>query len=336
MSSVLETFLILFESDASEAKKGVDDLNKSLDGSEKSADSATKAAADFSDGAQKLSSESKKAADSLSKLSSEEAVNPSQIDGLNDLNSELDALSDINDPKIGEKISISNNEIQSLKKGEKGVEDLTEEIKEADEATDSMADQFVMLGKTALGAVAGVFALGSVVSDVLAKAQSLDDLQKFSTLIGENVADVNAWEEAVIRAGGTAESFRGSVESLNEKVVDASVKGFNEVVPFFNQLGISIVDVNGKARSTLDLLPELADSFQRLSKQESAGLGKKIGLDNSTILLLQSGRREVDALIKKQRELGGWHRKKPPKYQPYLMIKLLILSRFWVSPHNQF
>lgn len=197
--------------------------------------------------------------------------------------------------------SDAKQEVEGL---DKALDDTDKSATKAVDSSDKAGAAFLEMGKSALGAVAGVFALGSIIQGTLAKAADIDELGKFSRVIGENVGDVNAWEQAVIRAGGSADSFRASVESLNEKVVDAAVKGTNEVVPFFNQLGISIVDANGKARSTLDLLPELADAFEGLSEQESAGLGKRLGLDQGTILLLQSGRREVEALVKRQKELG--------------------------------
>ncbi len=65
-----------------------------------------------------------------------------------------------------------------------------------------------------------------------------------------------------------------------------------------------MTDARGRARSFIDLLPEIADSFSRLSKAESLGLGQKLGLDIGTIMLLQKGRREVEAVIKRQKELG--------------------------------
>jgi len=172
------------------------------------------------------------------------------------------------------------------------------------ESSDKSGQAFSRMGHAALGAVAGVLTLQRAVTGTFSKAMQLDNLAKFSKLIDESVGSVQAHEEAVIRAGGSADGFRQSITSLNEKMIDASVKGTNEIVPFFNQLGISIVDANGKARSTLSVLPELAESFERLSKSQSAGLGKKLGLDQGTILLLQSGRREMEAAIKRQRELG--------------------------------
>ena len=211
--TVLDKFLILFESDADDANKDVKKLDKTLDKTEKSAKSVTK---------------------------------------------------------------------QSSK--------LSKEIKGLKAPASTASKQFLTMGSKALGAVGGVVALTGAIVGLLATTQKIDELSKFSDLIGENIEDVDAWSGAVVRAGGTAEGFRGTIEALTEKVIDASVKGFNEITPFFNQLGISIVDVNGKAKSTLDILPELADSFSRISKQKALGIGKKLGLDVSTIALLQQGR----------------------------------------------
>lgn len=213
MASVLETFFILFESDASDAKKENDNLNKSLDETEDAASSATG-------------------------------------------------------------------------------------------SVDETGEAFLGLGNSALGAIGGILALGSMVAGVIGKTAELDQLGKFSDLIGENIGAVDAWSQSAIRAGGTAQGFQSSIESLNEKMVDASIKGTNEITPFFNQLGISIVDVNGKAKKSLEILPELAGAFEGLDKQESAGLGKKLGLDQGTIMLLQSGRAEVEAMVDRQTKLG--------------------------------
>jgi len=193
---------------------------------------------------------------------------------------------------------------KDIKGMDKALDDTEKSAKDGVASSDKAGASFVQMGKSALGAVAGIFAIGSVIQGTLSKAAELDAIGKFARTLGEDVGDIDAWGQAVIRAGGSADSFQASIESLNEKVVDASIKGMNEIVPFFNQLGISIVDETGNARSTLDLLPELADAFENISNQESAALGKKLGLDPGTILLLQSGRKEVEALVERQRQLG--------------------------------
>lgn len=182
--------------------------------------------------------------------------------------------------------------------------ELNETLDDTEVSANSAADSFVNMGKSALGAVAGVFALSAIVGGLLVKTDQLDQLQKFSDLVGENIGEVDAWGQAVIRSGGSAEGFQQSLKSLNEKLIDASIKGTNEIVPFFNQLGISIVDSTGKAKSSIATMIELRGAFERISKQESAGIGQKLGLDDSTIRLLQTGGEEFDKLIKRMKSLG--------------------------------
>lgn len=193
---------------------------------------------------------------------------------------------------------------KDVKKLDKSLDDTEKSAKGVTKASDGASKQFVSMGVKALGAVGGIVAITSAITGMVATAGRIDDLVKFSDLIGENAADVDAWGGAAVRAGGSADAFQGSIKSLNEKMVDASVKGFNEITPFFNQLGISIVDTNNKVKSTIDILPELAESFEGMSKQQSLGIGQKLGLDSGTIALLQQGTAEVDKLIERQRKLG--------------------------------
>lgn len=193
---------------------------------------------------------------------------------------------------------------KDVKKLDKSLDKTEKSAKGATKASGNASKQFASMGVKALGAVGGVVAIASAISGLIATAGRIDNLVKFSDSIGENAADVDAWGGAVVRAGGTADGFQGSIKSLNEKMVDASVKGFNEITPFFNQLGVSIVDTNGKVKSTIDILPELAASFEGMDKKQSLGIGQKLGLDSGTIALLQQGTGAIDELIERQKKLG--------------------------------
>lgn len=173
-----------------------------------------------------------------------------------------------------------------------------------DDRSKTVGDNFLRMASTLGGAIGSVIALTGVTSAVLAAANNADALGEFSERLELNIEDVNAWGDAVQVNGGTAEGFRASVDNLIDGLVTFATKGTSRVAPFFKELGIQMVDANGKARNVMDILPELADAFEGLSKQESAGLGRKLGLDQGTIMLLQRGRREVDAQIKQQKELG--------------------------------
>ena len=301
---VLEKFLILFESDADDANRDIKKLDKSLDDVEQSSKAATDAADNFAEGTKNLSSSAKLVAVDLAKLSKEDIVKSKQIDNLNALSKDLKKLGETEALEVGKKIGLNEKQIKTLRKGKIGVKELSNELKGIKAPANSASKQFTSMGVKALGAVGGIVALVSAVTGLISTAQRIDELKKFSDLIDENIEDIDAWGGAVVRAGGTVDGFKGSVESLNEKMIDASVKGFNEITPFFNQLGISIVDVNGKVKSTLDILPELSTSFDRIDKQKALGIGKKLGLDVGTIALLQQGRGEINKLIERQKKLG--------------------------------
>ena len=105
------------------------------------------------------------------------------------------------------------------------------------------------------------------------------ELNAASEALGVNAEALSLWGGAVQKTGGTLKGFESSLESLAK------------------HLGTT-------PKIALEVLPKLADQFQRLSRFQALKYGKIIGLDTPTILLLQQGRRELDAIITRQRELG--------------------------------
>lgn len=160
------------------------------------------------------------------------------------------------------------------------------------------------MAKNAVGTLGAFAAFGTIAHKVFEAANYADHLQEFSSALDLNIEEVDAWGNAVIMSGGNAQEFQGTIGNLARDMAAFAATGKGRVAPFFKELGINMVDANGKARDVMAVLPELADKFQGLTKQESFGLGQKLGLDQGTIMLLQSGRRAVEGLVNKQKELG--------------------------------
>ena len=200
--------------------------------------------------------------------------------------------------------SDSSDVKEGADKAKKSTDDLEGSLASSGSEAQLTGKSLGSMAKVAAGALASLVAVSAIKRGIIDTAAEADALGKFSERLNENIESISAWSGAVERSGGTAQGFQSSLESLNEKIVDTAIKGTGELLPFFNQMGISIADANGRARSTLDILPELADSFQNLSAGESAGIGKRLGLDEGTVLLLQKGRGEVEKLLERQRALG--------------------------------
>ena len=195
-----------------------------------------------------------------------------------------------------------------VKKGadeaKKATKDLERELSATDTAANKVGGSFLSLSKSAagaLGALAGAFVAGS---QFFAAVDYADKLDETSGALDASVEDLDAWGGAVKLAGGDAQTFYGTLENLAAGMAQVDTLGKSRMLPFFKELGVSMLDAEGKTRPVLDLLPELAGAFEGLSKQQALGMGKKLGLDAGTIMLLQQGRRAVEDQIRRQKEQG--------------------------------
>ena len=177
-----------------------------------------------------------------------------------------------------------------LKKGEN----------EAKKSTDNIAGMFTR----AAGIAAAAFAAAGLGQKIMAQAALNDQLGDTASLLGVNAQQLDLWSQAAVMADGTAEGFQASLKSLAGEAAAIATKGTSRLKPFFDELGISMVDAQGKARNVMDILPELAGAFEGLSKQEALGMGRKMGLDEGTIMLLQRGRHGVEELTGRMEALG--------------------------------
>lgn len=193
---------------------------------------------------------------------------------------------------------------QSLDKTEKTANDTAGSFDDLSGSVDGSAKSFFGLSSEIATAAGGLVTVLGIFAGITSQALATDEIGKFSQTMGLAIEDVGAWGEAVARSGGSSEAFRGSIEGLNGQLTDISLTGGGEASEVFARLGINAIDAGGKIKGAFDVLPELADSFQNLSNAEAVGFGKKLGLDQGTILLLQQGRVAVEDLVKRQKELG--------------------------------
>jgi len=152
------------------------------------------------------------------------------------------------------------------------------------------------LSKAALGFVA--------FSSVISQAADTDRLGKLANLIGQPVDEINAIGEATKREGGSIDAFGSSIKGLQDALTDVTLTGGGETASILARLGIVAVDATGKAKDAVSLLPEIARSFESISRADALGLGQKLGLDQGTIMLLQKGEQEFRAAVSSAKELG--------------------------------
>lgn len=214
-----------------------------------------------------------------------------------------DSVSNANDDLSGFSNSLGDveNEISGIDStsdaAADSIDDLTDSANSSSKGFAGLADNLGL-------AAAGLIAVTGIAAGITSQALATDEIGKFSETLGLNIEDVGAWGEAAKRSGGDAASFRGSLQGLNSQLTDINLTGGGEASEIFARLGVNAIGAGGKVKSAFEVLPELADSFQNLSKAEAVGFGEKLGLDQGTILLLQQGRVAVEQLVGRQKQLG--------------------------------
>ena len=184
------------------------------------------------------------------------------------------------------------------------VDSLQNSLNRTDVVTGKVGAGFLSMSRAAVGMLGAFFGTSALINRISQAAQFSAMLKDASDSLGVSTEVLTVWGGAVKENGGSTESFIGTLKSLSAAMTQIDVTGKSRLKPFFDQLGVSLLDTAGNTRPAIDILLELSDAFQKMSKQDSTAIGRRMGLDEGTILLLQKGRREVEATLKQYKDLG--------------------------------
>lgn len=196
-----------------------------------------------------------------------------------------------------------------LKKGNEDAKESSRDLETSLTATDRagqvMGEHLVATLKTVGLAFVAAFAFDRIKDEIFEVGEFTDALGKSAKRLGVSIEFLDTWEEATKRAGGSTGEFTQTLDFLNKGMADIAVKGKSRLSPFFDELKIKVTDAGGHIKPFSVLLGDLADKLSKMSAQEAAGYGEKLGLNQGTLLLLVQGRRAVEDLVNRQKELGA-------------------------------
>lgn len=187
------------------------------------------------------------------------------------------------------------------KRSSKGLED---QLGETDRAGQQMGENLISTLKGVALAFAGAFAIDKI-KDVIGETAALNaQLGLAADRLDIPVADLYALGQAAEETGGDLNGVLGTLDALNRGMADIATKGTSRLKPFFDEMGITVTDAQGKVRPLIDLLGDVSEKMETMTKQERSGIGEKLGMDAGTIMLLGKGRKGMDELIAKIKEQG--------------------------------
>ena len=241
-------------------------------------------------------------------------------------------------------------------KTEKSTKKISKASKEAAQGIDNLSRTVASF----LAIIGGTVALKNWISDFIEGNAQLDRLSKN---LGLSVPTISAWSNATEKLGGSAQALQGTLDMLSMSQTQLMLTGESSLLPYMSALGVSLADVNGKARPVDDILLDLSDRFSRLDRTTANNLGRMMGLDQGTMNLLLQGRKELELEIQRQKEQTAVTKEQAAQAQkfqtqvagikqqfqalgrslfmeaaPYLEKFFDLLQNFvtWISGHEQF
>lgn len=116
---------------------------------------------------------------------------------------------------------------------------------------------------TMLSGILGGFSLGAIKNAVVGFTEMGEAAYKGSLRSGMIVEEWQKMKYVADQAGVPIEALEGSMAKLNAQTAKAAAGQNKNLSGLYARLGISVRDSNGQIRSAVDLLPQLADAFQK-------------------------------------------------------------------------
>ena len=146
--------------------------------------------------------------------------------------------------------------------------------------------------------VAGAFGIKALTSDF---ANAKDDLGKFSQVFGSTADSINAFGNALRLEGGTLQGFMSQLANLEKFRAGLAIGDAG----FIAAAGRAGLDTQAliEAKNATEGYLALADQFQKMTRQQRINAADALGLDESSIRLLSKGRKEVEAIVSRMKEI---------------------------------
>jgi hypothetical protein len=170
--------------------------------------------------------------------------------------------------------------------------------KSADKAESGFKDLTRSIGAF-LAVLGGTAALKSFITQTIESNAALDRLSRNLNL---SVETISAWGNAVEEIGGSAKGLQGTLDMLSKSQTELRLTGQSSLIPYFSALGLSLADVEGRAKPVDEILLDLADRFSHMDRTTANNMGKMMGIDQDTLNLLLQGRKELETTIRRQKE----------------------------------
>lgn len=283
MSSILETFFILFQTDAKRVQAEIESADDAAEGLAQTLDSV-----------------------GTVDTSGVEALGAA-IDGAGEsAQATAGAVEDVD--KAAQDAGKSAGEIgDEVRKAKAPAEAVTREFNLADHAAEKVSGSVAEWGSRLGGALATLLSIGAAVNAVRMSFDNVNRLTEEADRLGfgQNVEGLNAANQVLEDYGGNADKAQRNLRRFADSVAAAYGDAESAAGKAFKSLGVNAADAEGNLKDTEQVMLDLAGALEKVSKREQINKLRELGLvDPSLRELLTGGRANMASRFAGERSKG--------------------------------
>lgn len=210
---------------------------------------------------------------------------------------------------VSKLVSVFTADTQDLKKGydetKRGAKEVTRELKNTEDQANRTAESFMSMAQKAVGFLAAAVAAGKSAQQIISEAANIVALDNFAYTIDESVESVDAFSKSIVSMGGTADEAQSTLSDLFSKVKEASNDSSSSTALDFAKIGVSVKDASGQTKDLISVLYDLSGAVEGMDARKAREYIESIGITDRTVVeAMLRGRRELESLIRTQKEMG--------------------------------
>lgn len=179
-------------------------------------------------------------------------------------------------------------ETKGAQKVKRELQDLTKEEQNAKDGTDKLDASTAKLAKSVTGLISTYMGFKKILSEVFGFAGKGEELLLMANNAGIGAEQLERYGIALQNYGGGLSSAASTLATLNQQMQDLRFGKGGAIQEAALRYGINLQGKNGLATGE-EMLYNIARRMETLGRAEQLDLGRKLGLDPSTIALLQGG-----------------------------------------------
>lgn len=192
---------------------------------------------------------------------------------------------------------------KSVIKTENAHKKATVQVKKADEQIKKLSAGLNVAFRafaTLTASIMGASGFSKLANDISKANIELENTSKNLGLTSREFSKLNG---AMEMTGENASGMTSYMKSLSNDINSFVMMGDSSVLPYFNALGIGLLDSSGKARNLDAVLIDLSDKLSTMDRKQAYTIAKHLGMDDGTANTLMRGREEMQRLLDLQKDI---------------------------------